>query len=126
MHYLLLFLSRNYIRLLCMTSTIDKIMEAYSSLTPHIYIPEPAVMTHILQAVELYEAYQHLPRFWKDIKDFRLHMREEIISEVLRIAAKCTVEDLYPQLVDIAWDTLKTVKEMEDNAKRNFHKIPIM
>ena len=49
---------------------MNKFMEIYEKYVPHIYIPEPVVISDILNAIQLYEAYNYLPRLWEDLKQF--------------------------------------------------------
>ncbi|KAK9685760.1 hypothetical protein QE152_g37695 [Popillia japonica] len=116
---------RHYFILLCQTEPIDTFMEEiYFKLVPHVYVPEPAVMGEILDAIEVSAAMEYIPRIWSDMIIFDHTDREKLINTVLNIMINCHPEDK-PDLVEkfgfIAWDIFTRVQNQNEYRTQVVH-----
>lgn len=91
--------------------------EIYFKLVPHVYVPEPAVMGEILDAIEVSAAMEYIPRIWSDMIIFDHTDREKLINSVLNIMINSHLEDK-PDLVEkfgfIAWDIFTRVQNQNE------------
>ncbi len=77
-------------------------MTIYNKYVPHVYIPEPSVMSDILQVIDLYDAYHYVPQIWSDLILFDMMSRLKLVEQVFQIMAKTKVEQsLQNQFVEI-------------------------
>lgn len=59
--------------------------ETYDRLVPHVYTPEPGIMSEILKQVDVNGALELVPRLWSDMVQFDHVKRESLLQQVLRI-----------------------------------------
>lgn len=91
-----------FFRLLCQFETLEKIMEFYDKFTPNIWTPNYMGIKDLLQAIELHDGQEHLPRIWSDLMFFELTKREEILNTVFQLMAKENRPELVEQFADLA------------------------
>lgn len=101
---------RSYFGLLSSTEPIETFMETYNRLVPHVYTPEPGIMTEILKQVEINGALELLPRLWSDMVIFDHTSRESLLQHVLKIMVENRPNSELPsqtgldaQFLNIAW-----------------------
>lgn len=101
----------HFLRLLCLYEQIDKVMEAYNNFTPHRYTPTFTAMEELLNAIDLNDGFEHLPRIWSDMILFQYTRRMDLVEHLLSIMAKKRQESQLQQLF------LKTVKDIQKQAQ---------
>lgn len=89
-------------------------MRVYGFLVPHIYIPEPALMRHILEMLELNDvkkSMEILPIFLSQIVQFDMMDRHQIMKIAFKLMSRhCSPpkdSPLNQQYANMAW-TLHT------------------
>lgn len=119
---------RHYVGLLCSTEPLEEFMKIYEDLTPHIYTPEPGIMSEILRAVGTAGAIEYVPKLWSDIICFDLAGRENLVNEILQIIISNppTVEvahhaDLPEKFNTVAYNVWEKLKEQEEFRADKFH-----
>ncbi|XP_012061081.1 PREDICTED: protein PTCD3 homolog, mitochondrial [Atta cephalotes] len=79
---------RMYLELILATEEFETFFKLYSKLVPHVTIPEPAVMSAILEALKLYPAQtatQYIPKLWSHMIMFDHLNREELLENILHL-----------------------------------------
>jgi len=71
-------------------------------IVPNVYTPEMSIMERILDAAELNQASEHLPRLWSDIMIFEMHRRENMVTRVLELLAKLFPSSKDPKFADLS------------------------
>lgn len=79
--------------MLCTSENIDVFMEIYNKYVPHVYTPEPTMMSEIIQTIDLYDAVQYLPQIWSDIVVFDYVGRIKVINPFLLAMRKANLEE---------------------------------
>lgn len=112
---------RNYFALLVSTEPLELFMETYHMLVPNVYIPEPAVMEEILNAVESSGAIELVPLLWSHIVLFDQNTRESLLMMLTRIMIQNPPNPSFPQqekllekFGSIAYDIFKRIEEKND------------
>ncbi|KAK7090734.1 small ribosomal subunit protein mS39-like [Littorina saxatilis] len=101
-----------FLRLVCMLETMDRIMEVYQRVTPHLWTPNLSVLDELLKAVELQDGFQYLPLIWTDLLLFDFQRRAELLEKLLSLMAKQKQEDtLQSQYSHIAGQLLERFKD---------------
>lgn len=113
---------RHYFALLCSTEPLDKFMETYNLLVPHIYTPEPGIMAEILKHVDINGALDLVPQLWSDMVIFDHTNRESLLHQVLKIMVEnrpskefTNQEGLDEKFADIAWKIWTKIEEQPEN-----------
>lgn len=91
-----------FFRLLCQFETMEKIMEFYDKLTPNVWTPNNMGIRDLLQAIELHDGQEHLPRIWSDLILFEFTKREDILNSIFQLMAKENRSELVERFADIA------------------------
>lgn len=113
---------RHYFGLLCNAEPLDVFMETYNALVPHVYVPEPGIMTEILKQVEINGALELIPRLWSDIVIFEHSNRDNILELILKIMVEnkpsqdiAGQANLNANFSDIAWQIFTKIEEQPEN-----------
>lgn len=90
-------------------------MEQYNKLIPNIYIPEPSVMTDVLDAININGSIEYIPKIWSDMVLFDHTDRENLLTAILNIMCSNKPEkddeDLNEKFAKIAWDIWTKIEE---------------
>ncbi|KAL6262560.1 hypothetical protein P5V15_005352 [Pogonomyrmex californicus] len=79
---------RMYLELILATEEFDTFFKLYNKLVPHVTIPEPAVMSAILEALQLHPAEtatQYIPKLWSHMIMFGHLDREQLLENILHL-----------------------------------------
>ncbi|XP_011871235.1 PREDICTED: protein PTCD3 homolog, mitochondrial [Vollenhovia emeryi] len=79
---------RMYLELILATENLETFFELYSKLVPHVTIPEPTVMSAILEALKLHPAEtatRYIPKLWSHMVMFGHLDREELLENILHL-----------------------------------------
>ncbi|XP_024881775.1 protein PTCD3 homolog, mitochondrial [Temnothorax curvispinosus] len=116
---------RFYLELILATEEFETFFNLYSKLVPHVTIPEPAVMSAILEALKLHPAEtatQYIPKLWSHMIMFGHLDREELLENILHLMSEhckpAPDSSLNAQFADMAlaiWDHIQTqnVRKMQ-------------
>lgn len=77
-----------YLELILATEEFDTFFKFYNKLVPHVTIPEPAMMSAILEALKLHPAEtatQYIPKLWSHMVMFGHLDREELLENILHL-----------------------------------------
>ncbi|XP_018316466.1 protein PTCD3 homolog, mitochondrial [Mycetomoellerius zeteki] len=117
---------RMYLELILATEEFENFFKLYSKLVPHVTIPEPIMMSAILEALKLHPAQtamQYIPKLWSHIIMFGHLNREELMKNILHLmSVHCkplSDSPLNAQFAEMAltiWDHIQT-----QNSKRLQH-----
>lgn len=77
-----------FLQLVCTFESLEKIMEVYQRVTPHIWTPNYSVLGELLKAMELQDGFKYLPLIWTDLLLFDFLRREELLEHLLYLMAK--------------------------------------
>lgn len=106
---------RHYIALLCRSEPLDVFLQKYDQLVPNIYIPEPGIMSEILETVNMNGTIEYIPKLWSDMVMFDHTDRENLLSAVLNIMVSNPVpDDLVEKFAEIGWDVWVKVEEQPE------------
>ncbi|OQR78481.1 protein PTCD3 -like protein [Tropilaelaps mercedesae] len=117
---------QHFFELLANAELIDVYMDVYHKYVPNIYSPELRVFVETLRAIDLNDAFRHLPQVWSDIVLSDYAQREQILTPVLALTARFkstgTPEDdeLQNRLVVIARDAQDRVNAANKRQKEKF------
>jgi hypothetical protein len=78
---------------LCKGARVEELMDFYTKYVPNVYIPEIAVYMEILQAIEMYDAYEYLPQIWSDLVEFELARKDTLTVKLSFLMAKCDLKE---------------------------------
>lgn len=117
---------RMYLELILATEEFDTFFKLYNKLVPHVTIPEPAVMSAILEALKLHPAQtatQYIPKLWSHMVMFGHLDREELLENILHLlsvhcksAPDSPLNAQFAQTALTIWDHIQT-----QNTKRIQH-----
>lgn len=88
-----------FLQLVCTFESLEKIMEVYQRVTPHIWTPNYSVLGELLKAMELQDGFKYLPLIWTDLLLFDFLRREELLEHLLYLMAKQKQEVFFPLFV---------------------------
>lgn len=77
-----------YLELILTTEEFETFFKLYSKLVPHVTIPEPDVMSAILEALKLHPAQtatQYIPKLWSHMVMFGHLDREQLLEDILHL-----------------------------------------
>lgn len=101
---------------------LEEFMEnVYNKLVPHIYVPEPRVMSEILNAVEANAAIEYMPKLWSDMKIFDHTDQENLVTATLNILVSNQPpagSKLVEQVAQVGWDVWEKINN-QNEMKRN-------
>ena len=80
--------SQQFFRLLSNAEDIKIVMQFYEKYVPNVYIPESTVISEILRAIDLYDAYHYLPQLWEDYKNFEYVTNVRLTEELFSLLSK--------------------------------------
>ncbi|KAG5313371.1 PTCD3 protein, partial [Acromyrmex insinuator] len=117
---------RMYLELILATEEFETFFKLYSKLVPHVTIPEPAVMSAILEALKLHPAQiatQYIPKLWSHMIMFGHLNREELLENILHLmsvhckpVSDSPLNAQFTEMAVIIWDHIQT-----QNSKRLQH-----
>lgn len=109
-----------YLELILATEEFENFFKLYSKLVPHVTIPEPIMMSAILEALKLHPAQtamQYIPKLWSHIIMFGHLNREELMKNILHLmSVHCkplSDSPLNAQFAEMAltiWDHIQVIK----------------
>lgn len=108
---------RNYFLLKCEYDGIDDFMTFYDVYVPNIYVPEPAVMEAVLNAVDMNGASKYLSRLWSDMILFDHITRESLVTLIIEALYKnpaANYEELTNKMADTAESIWQKINEQND------------
>ncbi|CAG2162312.1 unnamed protein product [Oppiella nova] len=113
---------QKFFRLLTTSEDIKVFMEFYEKYVPHVYIPEPVVLSDIWRMIQLYDGYHYLPRIWEDFKNFEYMSQINLMEEFLGLISIAKVnEDLQKQFTAIVNESLKFIDSRLDHQLQEGH-----
>lgn len=90
-------------------------MEQYKKLIPNIYIPEPGVMSDVLEAININASIEYIPKIWSDMILFDHTDRENLLTSILNIMCTNKPEkdsEVYnKKFAKIAWEIWTKIEE---------------
>lgn len=109
-----------YLELILATEELETFFKIYSKLVPHVTIPEPAVMSTILEALKLHPAQtvtQYIPKLWSHMIIFGHLDREELLENILDLisvhckpAPESSLNTQFAEMALTVWDHIQVIK----------------
>ncbi|KAK2166424.1 hypothetical protein LSH36_39g08016 [Paralvinella palmiformis] len=110
-HYLEGLYYNFYFKILCTFEQIDTIMEHYEKTVPYWFVPSFNSVHDLIEALELNEGYQYLPKIWTDMFSFRYNKQVKIMTPLCALLAKRkqnkSLQTQYRELVAGYYDIVK-------------------
>ncbi|KAG5345529.1 PTCD3 protein, partial [Acromyrmex charruanus] len=111
---------RMYLELILATEEFETFFKLYSKLVPHVTIPEPAVMSAILEALKLHPAQtatQYIPKLWSHMIMFGHLNREELLENILHLmsvhckpVSDSPLNAQFTEMALIIWDHIQSLR----------------
>lgn len=103
-----------------MFEPMEKIIEEYERITPYTYTPTFNAMGTLLQAIELNEGYEYLPKLYTDTMLFDFTRRIDIMEELFRVMAKKRhSEKLQKNLIAVTESMRESIETFIERLTRN-------
>ncbi|XP_032034414.1 small ribosomal subunit protein mS39 isoform X1 [Hylobates moloch] len=85
--------------LICLMEQIDVTLKWYEDLIPSVYFPHSQTLIHLLQALDVANRLEVIPKIWKDSKEYGHAFRSELREEILMLMAR----DRHPPELQVAF-----------------------
>ncbi|XP_063473632.1 small ribosomal subunit protein mS39 isoform X2 [Symphalangus syndactylus] len=85
--------------LICLMEQIDVTLKWYEDLIPSVYFPHSQTLIHLLQALDVANRLEVIPKIWKDSKEYGHAFRSELREEILMLMAR----DKHPPELQVAF-----------------------
>lgn len=92
--------------------------QVYNVLVPHLYVPEPGIMSEVLKHIDANGAVKYFPKIWSDMIIFDHHYRENLVEQLLRGMVnnlELVENELVEQFAYVAWDVYKRIDEQDQD-----------
>lgn len=84
--FLILFfiqISYKFLKLLCLSESIEQFMAFYNRYVPHMYSPNVDLMANLLKTIKIYKAINYLPQIYDDIRLLYYIYNMDILQDLL-------------------------------------------
>ncbi|XP_054329674.1 small ribosomal subunit protein mS39 isoform X2 [Pongo pygmaeus] len=85
--------------LICLMEQIDVTLKWYEDLIPSVYFPHSQTLIHLLQALDVANRLEMIPKIWKDSKEYGHTFRSDLREEILKLMAR----DKHPPELQVAF-----------------------
>ncbi|XP_006900448.1 PREDICTED: pentatricopeptide repeat domain-containing protein 3, mitochondrial [Elephantulus edwardii] len=77
-----------FFHLLCLMEQIDVTLKWYKDLIPSVFFPSAQTLINLLQALDVANRLEMIPKIWKDSKEYGHTFRSDLRGEVLALMAR--------------------------------------
>lgn len=111
---------RFYLELILATEDLEVFFKVYNKLVPHVTIPEPAVISAILEALQLYPAEtvtQYIPKLWSHMVMFGYLNVEGLLETILQLisvhckpASDSPLNEQFAEVAITIWNHIQVIE----------------